>query len=93
MVTEYPTDISPYGVRGMAGNAMDWCGDRYRVEGPSTFRGRPTCQAPLDPSDRVTLRGGSWSVAEGKCRTAYRSSAGMTARSPLLGFRCCWSVS
>ena len=33
-VTEFPADESPYGVRGLAGNIVEWCADEYRREGP-----------------------------------------------------------
>ncbi|HNH46655.1 MAG TPA: bifunctional serine/threonine-protein kinase/formylglycine-generating enzyme family protein, partial [Myxococcota bacterium] len=29
-VTDYPQDVSPYGIRGLAGGSMDWCADAYR---------------------------------------------------------------
>ena len=49
-------DISPYGVRGLAGGMRDWCGD-------STYGG--------DSSRRPT-RGGSWASYARYCHSAYR---------------------
>ncbi len=54
----FATDCSPYGVRDMAGNGRDWCGD----------------QAFDDDTKRRPVRGGSWYSSEPYCRVAYRYS-------------------
>jgi|GEM_PF-2081974 len=72
-VTASPADESPYGVRGMGGNAKDLCGDAWRKEGPPIHGDRaslPTAD-PL-PAELVT-RGGSWSVDALRCRVAARA--------------------
>ena len=72
-VTDFPADESPYGVRGMGGNAKDLCGDAWRKEGPPTDQDRAGLPAadPL-PAELVT-RGGSWSVDALRCRVAARA--------------------
>lgn len=74
-VTEFPEDDSPYGVRGLAGNAMDWCLD---VHDPS-----PSLPARLDinavferaqgnQAQYRSARGGSWYGVAEYCRAAGR---------------------
>lgn len=68
-VDAFPVDESPYGVRGLAGNVMDWCRDRYRMSGPPLDDQRVSAaweqaqrDTTLDSTDatpRVT-RGGHW---------------------------------
>ncbi len=62
-VHEFPTDESPYGVRGLQGNARDWCRDVHRDEGPSVEGDRVRVPAPhpLGPNTLGVQRGGSWS--------------------------------
>ncbi|MCB9792079.1 MAG: SUMF1/EgtB/PvdO family nonheme iron enzyme [Alphaproteobacteria bacterium] len=87
-ITDHPEDVSPYGVRGLAGNARDWCldafqeeppADRARVEVGSTALG-------LDEQPRV-LRGGAWFVTADSARAAFRASAQPRFRLDLVGFR------
>ena len=84
-VGTFPMDESPYGVRGMAGNVYDWCLDDFSDEGPEI---EGTAWHPRDGSSHLkVIRGGSWDSSEGKCRSAYRSSASTDTRSALMGFR------
>ncbi|MFT4977249.1 MAG: sulfatase activating formylglycine-generating enzyme, partial [Myxococcota bacterium] len=60
-ITDYPVDTSPYGVRGMAGNARDWCADPWRPAGPSIGDdGRVLAAAPVADAERRVCRGGAW---------------------------------
>ena len=66
-VGAYPTDQSPYGVRGLAGGVVDWCLDAFQPTGPelsehlfSVTQNRVT----TDDAPR-TVRGGAFSFFEG----------------------------
>ena len=52
----FPTDVSVYGVRDLAGGVRDWCGDQVWGEDPL----------------RRPIRGGSWSSSAIFCRTTHR---------------------
>ena len=91
-ITDYETDVSPYGVRGMAGNASEWVSslfDRYRSDSPD---------APgFNKGDRV-VRGGSYNAKRmDLARTTFRDHypPGMKASAVeglTIGFRCAISV-
>ncbi len=74
--TSFPTDASPYGVRGMAGNVRDWCANTWR-EGTD----------PGDPEAFVSLRGGAFSGNRNNCRVATRFAAPPGRRYTQVGFR------
>ena len=85
-VTAHPTDASPYGVRGMAGNVRDWCGDVWRAEGPPTAGGIAwIVPAPRDDRGLRTARGGH--AASHMCRLAARFAGRPGERNRALGFR------
>ncbi len=81
-------NLSPFGVRGMAGNAWDWCATKWQDE---RF-GDDLCAAEaigdVQYVDLISLRGGSFPLLRGNARCAYRirSNAGNGLRSR--GFRC-----
>jgi serine/threonine-protein kinase len=68
-----PSDESPYGARGMAGNSRDWClndpGERYR--------------------EWRVLRGGAWHFTESDARCGMRFANAPDAISWHNGFRLC----
>ena len=83
----YAADESVYGVRGMAGNARDWCLDAFARMGPR-LRGR-RFEAPAEPhpgAHRATM-GGSFGSEPHWCRIASRVSNPWDRRQPYLGFR------
>ncbi|WP_438007166.1 bifunctional serine/threonine-protein kinase/formylglycine-generating enzyme family protein [Sorangium sp. So ce321] len=88
-VDDYPTDESPYGVRGLAGNIRDWCVERWTPEGPAVL----DRIARLLPADAVdpglrSIRGGAWSSAPpAVCRAAGRFAARPEDRFSAVGFR------
>ena len=85
-VGAHPEGASPDGVLDLAGNAMEWTADFYRIEPPqatSTINPR----GPDAGAMRV-LRGGSWRQPPFFARTTYREAAVADTRSPEIGFRC-----
>ena len=88
-VTAYPADESPFGVRGMAGNVMDWCLDAGYPEGPAARDGEDV--PPVEPSPeserRRVLRGGSWWTPPHGCSAVDRNIQPGTARDGARGFR------
>ncbi|MCB9766046.1 MAG: SUMF1/EgtB/PvdO family nonheme iron enzyme [Alphaproteobacteria bacterium] len=89
-VSAFPVDEGPYGVRGMAGNVMDWCRDPYRASGPPIHDGqvdRGWALAEVDPATPRVVRGGHW-YGVGQIAYAahrYRLDPGFTGY--LMGFR------
>jgi eukaryotic-like serine/threonine-protein kinase len=61
-------DVSPYGVRGLGGNVMDWTSDPW-CEAPALVEGRP---GSVEPSANRTAKGGAWQFNEGGCGSAVR---------------------
>lgn len=94
-VEEFPVDESPYGVRGLAGNVVEWCADEYRREGPPIANGLytpPLVTADAPPADR-TLRGGCFLFDAFLLRAATRHNTGSVVRDVTLGFRIVRSLS
>ncbi len=72
-VHDYPDDESPYGVRGLAGNTRDWCGNIWRRDGPPLSHGRlHTNGVQPDDSDFMLVKGGSWGSTTIFSRSATR---------------------
>ncbi|HEX4417892.1 MAG TPA: bifunctional serine/threonine-protein kinase/formylglycine-generating enzyme family protein [Kofleriaceae bacterium] len=84
----HPTDDSPYGVRGLAGNTRDWCSNVWTHGGPRVEHGRLCLEpaAPDDPDFRV-IKGGAWSSAAINGLAAARFGARPGAHRPVVGFR------
>jgi formylglycine-generating enzyme required for sulfatase activity len=76
----YPAGAAPCGALDMAGNAWEWCLNKYA----------PTEDTRIGGNDDRALRGGSWVDDRGYCRAAFRNGS-----SPLdrvgFGFRLCLS--
>lgn len=90
VVSAYPVDESPYGVRGMGGNVMDWCLDVFRRDGPPLDGARLRPWSPEGIDDQSLSRaerGGSWLSYRRFCRSAYRGYYIPTTRFAPLGFR------
>ncbi len=81
-----PLDVSPYGVRGLAGNVRDWCADAWRHEGGTVVGGRHRPDL-AGPGELVEVRGGCYASGPVQGRLAGRLAAAPDARLPLLGFR------
>ncbi len=85
VITDYPVDESPWGVRGMAGNARDWCTDLFRQE----LRDEPSSVLSEgdSSSEHRSFRGGSWATPLDGCRAAARGHDFPTIRDSYQGFR------
>lgn len=87
-VHEYLTDVSPYGVRGMAGNVRDWCIERWRLDGPRVegdiVRIEP---ASIEDDAERPMRGGAWISVGDLARLSVRYAERPTKRHGVLGFR------
>ena len=82
-VGSYPVDVSPFGLRGAAGNVLDWCLDKEgRVEDGIV-------SVPMvgdATADSRIARGASWS-STGVLTRLGRISSLPSLRNPNLGFR------
>ena len=93
-VEMYPIDESPYGIRGLGGNVMDWTSSLYRKSGPILKNGRvlPEEQTIL-PDSEVVYKGGSWYFGSRFMRAADRHAISAQHRGNLIGFRMACSLS
>jgi len=89
-VDSFPVDESPYGVRGMAGNVMEWTASPWRTQGPAIADGRPRSPQDQEASARGALRvvrGSTWWRSSELARCAARDASPAVARLGFLGFR------
>jgi formylglycine-generating enzyme required for sulfatase activity len=90
-VGSYPTGVSPYGVFDMAGNVDEWVQDlmdpNYYAVSP---RENPVRSDPTGLSELLkVVRGGYFSAAPERCRTAYRRGMlPVISAVGIIGFRC-----
>jgi serine/threonine-protein kinase len=91
-VSAYPTDESPYGVRGLAGNAMDWCQDVFRPEGPPVSPEGLALPDPVSDGPSRVCRGGGWFFVAGDCRAEVRWQVPPRTRREDCSFRLCRSI-
>ena len=80
-VTKGTRDVSPYGVRHMAGNVREWVEDSYLPYTGNTGGRRGKTR------ERV-VRGGSWATTFKTARTFARGSSNPNLAWQDLGFRC-----
>ncbi|HND33571.1 MAG TPA: SUMF1/EgtB/PvdO family nonheme iron enzyme, partial [Myxococcota bacterium] len=87
-VGEDGLDISPYGIRDLAGNIRDWCWEKAGREG-EIVEGHRLVLPALDPGglEPRMIRGGSWLSPPGAVRSASRQNARPTERSEAIGIR------
>jgi len=77
-VTAFSSDVSPFGISGMAGNVSEWTLSRYT----ESYGSKPT-------DERRVRRGGTWKGdAPGDYRATSRAPEQQTVRRDDLGFRC-----
>jgi serine/threonine-protein kinase len=87
-VSSFPVDESPYGVRGLAGNSRDWCGNVWRMEGPPLDGGRLRVEeAAFDDAGHRVVRGSAWISALAFSRSATRFGLRPMIRRTTLGLR------
>jgi len=93
-VDSYPVDSSPYDVRGMAGNVMEWCLDKYLLQGPEVRDNRvviPQWDDIQTPGDRV-FRGGSAFHSPRNARLDYQGRNISNRQIVFIGFRVVYSL-
>lgn len=83
---DFPADESPYGVQGLAGNAMDWCEDLYREIGPKVSAGSVLVAPQEGPGPR-SLRGGHFHGVGEISRAAHRYRLDPSYRGIMIGIR------
>jgi serine/threonine-protein kinase len=87
-VHDHPTDESPYGAGGLAGNCRDWCMNAWKHEGPRVEQDRLVLDPALpdDPGFR-TLKGGAWTGTIVQSRAAARFGGRPGIRRRVVGMR------
>ena len=88
-IQDHPVDVSPFGVRGTAGNVCDWTLDVFTEEGPDLVEGRfvRPAVAPDDGQLSRCVKGGSWSNPIVHGRGAFRDGRHAGDRRWVIGFR------
>ncbi len=89
-IMSYPTDVSPYGVFDLAGNAWEWTKDWYDSHYYNQFRNTPA-DNPTGPVKPRSLQ----LVVKGSARdgtVSKREGLRYDARLPYVGFRCVLQV-
>lgn len=87
-IDHYPTDVSPYGVRGMAGNVRDWCIEPWRLDGPRMENGILQIDPAIGQADvELPVRGGAWISTGDLARLCVRYAERPSKRHGVLGFR------
>jgi len=82
VVSGFPMDESPFGMRHVAGNARSWCADRFRPE-------LADASTPDSALPRV-VRGGCWLDGPRGSRVTVRDTLLPIFRNDILGFRLGW---
>ena len=81
-------DISPYGLRGMAGNVREWCLDPFEVDEPASSGSRIAHLPDPAPANALrAVRGGSWSQPPAQARCAARAGCRLDQGYFDVGFR------
>ncbi len=87
-VSEYPDDVSIYGMEGAAGNAADWCADPHAESGRIDGGISLPCDDPSGDEDAYrVVRGGAWCLTSSFARLALRRQVVPQLRSETIGFR------
>lgn len=86
----FPVDESPYGVRGVAGNVMDWCLEAFSTDGPGPAPFVPIHDLDAEKADPTvprTNKGGGWAVGPLFSRAARRRGNSPLIRGITIGLR------
>jgi len=86
-VHAFPVDESPYMIRGMAGNAADWCVDAHREHPLLTSRRVPAPIPSMEPANTRQTRGGGWYSEAVDVQLTGRHWNAPASRTVSLGFR------
>jgi formylglycine-generating enzyme required for sulfatase activity len=93
VVGHTPRGKSPFGIYDLAGNAWEWCLDRWadayveiQTDNVDPCHHRQTHDGDTRRDYRV-IRGGSWDYGAAGLRTAYRFRRNPTIRLPSIGIR------
>jgi serine/threonine-protein kinase len=86
----FPTDVSPYGVRDLAGGIRDWVADNRLAAAAD----QPDVEVEGSRQKERTgvQRGGSWASPALGCRTTYRTTRSLHDRFNTVGFRLAFSL-
>jgi len=89
VVDTFPTDESPFGLRGMGGNVRDWCADIFTNDGPKAANDAVQFENITREASamRRTLRGGAWGNGARYARASNRSRLAPAYRHTLFGLR------
>jgi formylglycine-generating enzyme required for sulfatase activity len=85
-------DVTPLGIRGLAGNLSEWSSDSHR---PYTHPCWASAQNPRcddEPAALRTIKGGSWLTDRGFARAARRLGVPPALEDQSVGFRCVYAA-
>ncbi|MCB9759230.1 MAG: SUMF1/EgtB/PvdO family nonheme iron enzyme [Alphaproteobacteria bacterium] len=88
-IDEHPLDVSPYGMRHVAGNVEEWCVDLWSHDGPRIADGRVVLgpQRAHGPNRSRAYRGGRWDGRDSISRICRRNGGTPDQRIAIRGFR------
>lgn len=88
-VGAYPADVSPYGVRDLAGGASEWCLDPFARDGRPVVDDRPVpvTAEELEAATEFTVKGSHWYGGRRWARAASRAVGLRTMRAGTISFR------
>ena len=87
-IETFPVDESPYGVRGLAGNIIDWTSSLYQKTGTQIQNGCVVdAQENVQVDSEMVYKGGCWYFGSRFMRAADRHSMSANHRGNLIGFR------